>query len=148
LALAEKFLTAARHELSQRFTKGNFPAVFEFLYHLAQRMLVEFLPGIAGPSPGAREVGRARKAASADVIVPARVRKWLAANFAQRMGDELNIFSTTRAEIGRVTSVNPAATCAATRRIEPVDDPIKTIGEGWSLRELHRMDGIYQKRGG
>lgn len=138
LALAEKFLTAARHELSQRFTKRDFPAVFEFLYHLAQRLLVEFFSGIAGPSSGAREVGRTRKADATDVIVSARVWKRPAANFAQRVGDELNIFFATRAKIHRVSSVYPAAACAATRRIEPVDDPIKTVGEGWSLRKLHK----------
>ena len=81
-AFAEKFLTAVGHELSQRFTERHFPAVFEFLHHLTQWLLFELLSGIAGPSSGGGEVGRARKADAADMIFPAGVWKWSPAHFA------------------------------------------------------------------
>jgi hypothetical protein len=82
-------------------------------------------------------VRRACEANGANMIFSARVWKRPATDVAQRMRDELNIFAATRAEIGRIPSVNTAAARAAAWRIEPIHDPIKTIGKGWSCCKLH-----------
>src|SRR5688572_18419550 len=57
------------------------------------------------------------------------------------MGDKLNAFAATCAEIDRIPSMDTTAACAAARRIEPVHDPVKTIGERWSLCNLHGSAG-------
>lgn len=92
-------------------------------------MLFERLPWIASPSASGDKVGWARKADPAGMVFPARFRKWPAANCAQGMADELDALSALQTEIRRIPSVNPAAARAAAGRIEPVNEPIETIGE-------------------
>jgi hypothetical protein len=89
---------------------------------------------------------RARQADAAGVIAAARVRKGTAADIAERMKHRQNLLPTTGAKIFGVTAVNASGAGAAARRVEPVNEPIQTIRERWSRRELHGA-GIYQIKG-
>jgi hypothetical protein len=86
---------------------------------------------------------RAGQADAAGVIAAARVGKGAAADIAERMKHRLNLLPTIGAKIFGVTAVNAPRASAAARRVEPIDEPIQTIRERWSRRELHDA-GIYQ----
>jgi hypothetical protein len=45
------------------------------------------------------------------------------------MGNELNVLPAAGAKIFRIAAVDPAAAGAATRRIEPIHQPIETISQ-------------------
>jgi len=120
---------AARQQSPERFSEGYLATVFEFLHHLAQGMFGQFFPWIAGPSTRCGKTRRTLKTNSTSVIITAGVGKRPAACFTQRMGNRLNLRPTGRAEIFGVPTVNSPCASAATRRIKPVHQPIKTLGE-------------------
>lgn len=139
LATREKFPTAARQKPSQRLSQRNFPAVFESLHDLAQRVLFRLLARITSPGASGDEVGRAPKADAANVIVAAGVGKGPAAKRAQRMGNRLNQLPAGGAKIFRVAALDAPRAGAAARRIEPVHQPVEAVREGRMSVQFHRQ---------
>src|SRR5258706_9667140 len=129
-ARPDKFLTSARHQAPERFTEGDFPAVLEFLHHLAQRMDLLFFTGITCPGARGRATLPPIKTNTAGVIVAAGVGKGPAASIAQRMADRLNFIPASRAKIFAVPAINPARTAAAARRAKQTNPPLKATGQG------------------
>jgi hypothetical protein len=123
----QEFLAALCHKPSKRLTERNFAPIFELLHNLAQGMVGDLLSRVAAPSPGAGEIGRARQASSALMVISLRVREGTAAPVAQWMSNEPDLWPTVAAKVFSISPVDCAAASTATGRIKPIDQPIKTI---------------------
>src|SRR5512145_2977074 len=99
ITVFQKFPAAARHQTPKWFSKRYFSTVLESVHGLAQRMFLGFCMRITSPRPRLHEVGRARQANTAGMVVTTRVGKRPAAEVAHRMTDELNPAPTIGAKI-------------------------------------------------
>jgi hypothetical protein len=61
------------------------------------------------------------------VVIPAGVEEGAAAHVAQWMRYEPDVRPTRAAQVLGVPAIDPTAASAATGRIKPVNQPIKTI---------------------
>jgi hypothetical protein len=92
-------------------------------------MLFDFFARITSPGARGDKLRRPGKTRATGVIVAAGIGKWAAAKMTQGMGNELNVLPAAGAKIFRIAAVDPAAAGAATRRIEPIHQPIETISQ-------------------
>jgi hypothetical protein len=129
ITLAEKFFTAARHEVSQRLAQSDLASIFKFLNDLPKRMLCRFFPWITGPGAGPAKVWSARKTNSAPMIISTRIWKWPSTKRTQRMGDKLDIRPAGGAEILFIAAVDETAARPTPRRIKPIDQPVQSVGK-------------------
>src|SRR5262245_20649225 len=124
LAVAEKLVAAPCHQPPERFSERHLAAVFEFLHNLAQRMFRQFFSWLTSPGARRGKAWRTLKTDAADMIVAAGIGKWPAANFAQRMRNQLNMLPAVRTKVFGIPAKNAARAGAATRRVKPIDEPI------------------------
>src|SRR5512144_288828 len=95
----EKFAAAQRHQSAQRLPQGNLPAIFEFVHHLAHRIICDFLARIAGPRARGGKPRRPRETNTAGVVVSRSVRERAAAPVAEWMRNETDVRPTIETEI-------------------------------------------------
>src|SRR5688500_3873872 len=137
LAAPEEFSASARHQAPERLAERNLAAVFEFLHGLAQWMLLRLLARITSPRPSLRELRRPRQTDAAGMIVAAGVGKRPATNVAHRMAHKAYFVPATGAKILRVAATERLRARAAARRIESVDEPVKSFRNRWPYSEHH-----------
>ena len=140
VAAGQKFTATARHDAAERLAKRDLAAVLEFLYCLPQRMFLILLPWIARPGTRPDKLRPARNAATTGMIVAGSVGKGTPTAIAQRMADPLYFSPAGLAEIVRVVADNARGASATARRVEPIDHPIKTIGDRGARRIFHRRE--------
>jgi len=93
-------------------------------------MLGNLISRITAPSSGAEEIGLAGQTNSAMMVISAGVEERAAAQVAQWMRNEPDPRPTRAAQVLSIAAVDSAAASAATGRIKPVNQPIKTIRQG------------------
>ena len=115
------------HETPQWFAERDFSTIFELLHYLAERVLGNLIPGIAAPGPGVEEMGQASQTSSAMMVISAGIEERPATHVAQWMRNEPDLRPTRTAKVLGIAAVDSAAASAATGRVKPINQPIKTI---------------------
>jgi len=133
----EKFAAAQHYQSSQRLPQGNLPAIFEFVHHLAHRIICDFLARIAGPRARGGKPRRPRETNTAGVVVSRSVWERATAPVAEWMRNETDVRPTIETEILGIPALDSTTAGAAARRIEPIDDPVESIYKGTALAKLH-----------
>ena len=146
LTALQEFSASTRHQASERFAEGDLAAIFEFLHSLTQWMFFRLFTRITSPRPSLYELRRPRQARATGMIVTAGVGKGPAADVAHRMAHEPDFVPASGAKILRVVARKRLSARAAARRIEPIDEPVKTFRNRWPRGKFHRV-GEFSKIG-
>src|SRR5262249_1372404 len=90
-------------------------------------MLGNLVSRVAAPSSGAGEIRPAGQTNRAKSGAPTVVEERAAANVAERMRNDPDLRPTRAAQVLGIPAVDSAAASAATGRIKPINQPIKTV---------------------
>src|SRR4030095_14966539 len=104
-------------------------------------MFLQLFARIASPGARGDKVRLALQTNTAGVILAAGVGKRAPAKRAERMCDRLNLLPACGAKIFSVPPMDTTGARPATRRIEPIHQPVEAIRECLVCRELHRTEG-------